>query len=68
MSLADSILQTASIARWVSVADTATDHTIVSGSAQGPGALSLISSPARPAADDERSTASPGPKSSSSNT
>ena len=34
MSLADSILQTASIARCVSVAVTATDHTIFNPSAQ----------------------------------
>src|SRR5260370_3747441 len=38
MSLADSILQTASIARWVSVAVTATDHTIFNPSVQRPGA------------------------------
>jgi hypothetical protein len=35
MSLGDSILQTASIARWVSVAVTATDHTIFGPAAQG---------------------------------
>jgi len=35
MSLGDSILQTASIARCVSVAATATDHTIFDPSAQG---------------------------------
>ena len=37
MSLADSMRQTASIARWVSVAVTASDHTIVTPSAQGRG-------------------------------
>ena len=34
MSLADSILQIASIVRWVSVAVTATDHTIFNPLAQ----------------------------------
>ena len=34
MSLGDSILQTASIVRCISVAVTATDHTIFNGSAQ----------------------------------
>ncbi len=34
MILADSILQTASIARWVSVAVTATDHIIFAPSVQ----------------------------------
>ena len=38
MSLADSILQTASMARWVSAAVTATDHTIFNPSVQRPGA------------------------------
>jgi hypothetical protein len=37
MSRADSILQTASIARWVSVAATATDHTIFNPSPQDGG-------------------------------
>jgi hypothetical protein len=35
MSLADSIRQTASIARWVSVAVTAADHTIFTASGEG---------------------------------
>ena len=39
MSLGDSMRQTASMARWVSVAVTATDHTIFAGvRASSPGA------------------------------
>ena len=50
MSRADSILQTASIARWVSAAVTATDHTIVILSAQGGATGSLCDrGPPRPA-------------------
>src|SRR2546425_9176139 len=42
MSRGDSILQTASIARWVSVAVTATDHTIINPPVQDLDVLRLL--------------------------
>src|SRR5437773_5989851 len=42
MSLGDSILQIASIARWVSVAVTATDHTIINAPVQDSGVPRLL--------------------------
>jgi hypothetical protein len=45
MSLGDSILQTASIARWISVAGTATDHTIFDSEAQAGSGDGVFDSP-----------------------
>jgi hypothetical protein len=64
MSFACSILQTASIARYASVAVTATDHSISKSPAQAPARRTFyVAIPI----SRKRSTASPGPKSSSSN-
>ena len=44
MSRGDSILHTASIARWVSAAVMATDHTIITSPLQGPAATTWFGS------------------------